>query len=670
MLRSACAISLLLALILLPALVWPSDSRARSVAAPVLQTFNLTVSLEWNPGKQDVAAARLPAILNASGCSAEARDTYLDDLKSGLTDASRYLYSYSRGRFALGTITIDTEGASWNTADIRILADGSYRPTAEVGGIVATPTRNISATTGVSVTFYPGAITLGRQWDGRGARCGGWSQPEAWRTLGHEWGHYALFLFDEYYEQFTLREQYCTTTGFSPLDRRRGTRAPATIAGSANSLMAYHYTTDRLWESGSATGCERTPQAQINGTSDWETIRRFYPSIGSPDVPLTSPAPDPTFVLPSIAPTEYTSAPIKAEGFSAPRGVARSYLVRGVGSSQPLRIIGQGEVLQSEPAVILGARPSLGDRAHIAFEDWNTGGRSVFPANPDTVAALNTTPGIPPAALTLTPSTWQPALRIVPLVQQLTSDTSALIGLRLRIEDCARRTKQIRVVLCPAGGLCNNQITLSVGSGGIFATDLSLPNEVSSRQSAAHGYLYLRSVDTNEEIISTYQIGGGAGSGHIGAHPPLLDGSVAIEVPQGNNLPLGRDSRVLASNALVCQAPALPAGIRSIVGNPVDIQPVLADLAVGQPWGSLVIDPPLAVRLSYNQDLLDRLGIDERSLVLLQINQQGVWQIVPTTGHSLDLDWIGGVPLALQGNGAIYALGHADARVSLPLVLR
>jgi hypothetical protein len=67
------------------------------------------------------------------------------------------------------------------------------RPAAFVGGIVKTPTPNISATNGLTGTvFYPATIFLGRGWDGRSARCGGWSQPAGWRTIGHEWAHYAL----------------------------------------------------------------------------------------------------------------------------------------------------------------------------------------------------------------------------------------------------------------------------------------------------------------------------------------------------------------------------------------------------------------------------------------------------------------------------------------------
>jgi hypothetical protein len=640
-----------------------------SAAPPPVQSFDIVVSLEWEPGRQD-AAATLPASLATVGCPAEAQPTYLDDLKAGLTDASRYLYAYSRGRFALGTVTVATDGARWDEADIRILADSSYRPTANVGGIVTAPIPNPVSATGVSVTFYPGATTLGRFWDGRGSRCGAWSQPEAWRTIGHEWGHYALFLWDGYYEQFTLREQYCTTTDLPRLDLRRHERSASSVGSARNSVMSYHYTADRLWESGLPAECSSTPQMRINATSDWETIRRFYPSIGSPDEIPTSPAPLPAFVFESTAPTEYTTARVKAEGFSAPDGVARSYLVRGAGSSQPFRILGEGELLQSEQTTFFGSRPSQNDRAHIALENWANSMRSVFPSDPDAVAALATTPDGSTTNLVLAPGSWRPALRMIPRVRQLTPTTSELLGLRLQIEDCSRQTKQIQVVLCPAGKLCYNQQILTVGSGGQFTASINLASETGSHQSESHGYLYLRSLDTGEEIISTYQVGGGAGSGHIGAHPPLLDGQVLAETPEGNDPPTGQDIRVLWSTALVCQAPILPQGVLSIVGNPVDLQPAFADQQEGRPWGSLPSDPPLAVRLSYSQDLLDRLGVDERSLVLLRANAQGVWEVVPTAGQSQDLDWIAGAALALDGNGALYAIGAAESRVMLPLVVK
>jgi hypothetical protein len=658
----------LLAAILLAGLLGPAT--AGRAAAPATQTFDITVSLEWNPGRQDAPGASLPETLAAAGCPTDAQATYLDDLRAGLEDASRYLYAYSRGRFALGTVTVDLEGSHWNQADIRILADSSYRPVADVGGIIGTPTRNISATTGVSVTFYPGAATLGRGWNGLGGRCGAWSQPEGWRTIGHEWAHYGLFLWDEYYEQFSIREQYCTTTGFPRVDLRRGERASAATDSGRDSVMAYQYSTDQLWVAGTPESCARTPQMRVNGVSNWETMRRFYPTIGSPDDLPTAPAPAPTFVL-STSASEPTTARIKVEGFPASHDIARAYIVRGAGSAPPTRIIGQGDLVAGEQAALLGARPSRDDRAHIGVEQWNSGSagaRFVYPADSAAAPALDTTPGAPPAVLPITRSTWQPALRIIPLVRQLSPDISELFGLQLRIEDCARRTKTLQVVFCPAGGGCYNQVTLSSVNDG-FSTIVGLPDERTTRQAATHGYIYLRSLDTGEEAISTYQVGGGAGSGHIGAHPPLMDGAAVVETPAGQDLPLGQDTRLLASTALVCGAPALPPGVREVVGSPVALEPILADQGGGRTWGTLASDLPLTVRLSYSQDLLDRLGIDERDLVVLRSNKQGAWEIVPTSGRSLDLDWIAAVPAPFDGGGAIYALGRADPRVLLPLVV-
>jgi hypothetical protein len=78
----------------------------------------------------------------------------------------------------------------------------------------------------------------------------------------------------------------------------------------------------------------------------------------------------------------------------------------------------------------------------------------------------------------------------------------------------------------------------------------------------------------------------------------------------------------------------------------------------------------LRVRLNYQQDLLDRLGVDERQLVVLRLNGQGVWQIEPTVGQSVDLDWIVAAPVSFANSGETYAIGYLAAQVALPLVVR
>jgi hypothetical protein len=80
--------------------------------------------------------------------------------------------------------------------------------------------------------------------------------------------------------------------------------------------------------------------------------------------------------------------------------------------------------------------------------------------------------------------------------------------------------------------------------------------------------------------------------------------------------------------------------------------------------------PPLRVRLGYDQDLLDRLGIDEGWLVILRLDGQGIWQPLPTAGRSFALDWIAARPQSWSAQGEVYALGYGPARLLLPLVAR
>jgi hypothetical protein len=76
------------------------------------------------------------------------------------------------------------------------------------------------------------------------------------------------------------------------------------------------------------------------------------------------------------------------------------------------------------------------------------------------------------------------------------------------------------------------------------------------------------------------------------------------------------------------------------------------------------------VRLSYSQDLLDRLGINEDQLVVLRLDKgQRIWQLVPIAGRSRALDWIAAAARPFDGQGAVYALGYRPP-VWLPLVRR
>ncbi|MEM8535354.1 MAG: hypothetical protein AAGF95_31255, partial [Chloroflexota bacterium] len=135
--------------------------------------LDLTVSLEWEPGSsntvsQYIAAAGCPADPPAPGHPDPGGNyDYLQDLKQAFEYTSAYLYNFTEGQMSLGTIDVYTGGENWEEADIQILADSTYRPSAFVGGIVDDPTASLFPTDADQpIVFYDLPIILGRLWNG------------------------------------------------------------------------------------------------------------------------------------------------------------------------------------------------------------------------------------------------------------------------------------------------------------------------------------------------------------------------------------------------------------------------------------------------------------------------------------------------------------------------
>jgi hypothetical protein len=247
---------------------------------------------------------------------------------------------------------------------------------------------------------------------------------------------------------------------------------------------------------------------------------------------------------------------------------------------------------------------------------------------------------------------------------------SEVIGLRVRLQDCASRTKEVQVAYCPSGGDCDALVPMApvAGSPGVFEHTFFW-RDGPAEPPALHGYIYARTLDTHEETAAWYQLAGGVGPAIGNVHAPLADATVDASVAPGQQLP-SHDTRLLFSPAQGCLSAGslLPAGVRGIFGTPLDVQPVVADGNGGRAWSG--DDPQLQVRLSYSQDLLDRLGINEDQLVVLRLEKGGrVWQLVPAAGRSRALDWIAAAARPFNGQGAIYTLGYRSP-VFLPLVRR
>ncbi|MCB0210064.1 MAG: VCBS repeat-containing protein [Anaerolineae bacterium] len=210
-----------------------------------LVLFNLVVSIEW-----------------------DADETYVETIKSAFQRASGYLYDVTDGQMAFGQVTIYDKAEHWADADYQISTKNTVRPYAFWGGITSDDTAH--------------AIRVGRFWDGGSGNAGSWDEPDGYRTLIHEFGHYALNLYDEYkyleFEDGRFKEEKgaaCTS------DIIRTNTTDATNA----SIMFWQYNASELADvSRWNEDCQLTEQARhTGGQADWQTVVEYYPELSRPD---------------------------------------------------------------------------------------------------------------------------------------------------------------------------------------------------------------------------------------------------------------------------------------------------------------------------------------------------------------------------------------------------
>lgn len=123
--------------------------------------FNIIVAIEWMPDQQD-----------------------LQSLKAAFTQASDILYDTTDGYMAIGQVVVG--GADlMNCADIQIFASNRLFPRAFVNGL------------NISNKYQP--IRIGRGlWNKNERSIFAWNEEIGYKTIVHEWAHYALGLKDQY----------------------------------------------------------------------------------------------------------------------------------------------------------------------------------------------------------------------------------------------------------------------------------------------------------------------------------------------------------------------------------------------------------------------------------------------------------------------------------------
>ncbi len=144
----------------------------RAVFGDLLYLFNALIALEWIPSEQT-----------------------LQRIMSGVRSAADFLFDATDGQMTFGQVVIGGPELM-PAADIQILASTRLHPRSWVNGL------------NDGDKYTP--IRIGRGlWNKNYRSVIPWDAPEGYRTLVHEWGHYALNLVDEYLdsERFAVLDE-------------------------------------------------------------------------------------------------------------------------------------------------------------------------------------------------------------------------------------------------------------------------------------------------------------------------------------------------------------------------------------------------------------------------------------------------------------------------------
>ncbi|MEW5987785.1 MAG: hypothetical protein AB1791_14215, partial [Chloroflexota bacterium] len=538
-----------------------------------LVLFNVVASLTWQPTDGGYAA----------------------DLYEGLKHASEYLYDLTDGQMAFGPVTILPGGHGWEMADLRFLAANDYRPSAYVGGLVASP---IQYTAGVTDTLYrPGQVYLGRYWDGYSASnawTGSWSQEAAYRTIGHEWGHYALFLYDEYQQSLDLDgddqpdgkyENYCLCN-----------ELPYGLCPADASAMAYHYTASEFWhdEHGNPLSCRATDQMRVHGRNDWQTLAVWSDIQGVSEAWLQLPTPLDYDTIQSYPAADLFGRPVglaylplgahagppylPAPVYTTTVGLAvdgsfnldelRSFLVQVYTSKQATPSAAPQMLYQGglegfwTPPDGLGEITLLGlqanDEVYVQADryttaDWDGGRYSGrFDASGDN------------ETLVITEDTWPTSLNVGYALEGPVL-TTMVITLTSPVDLPTAPTVQLCVPSAEVGCADDNwQQTLShTGAITWTATIVAPPNT----ELPHYGLLHIEAPGVGN-LLRWFQAAGGVGPGHIDGDAPLRDGPIIVDPAAA--LP-GEHSRVITMPAADYAAltATLPVTVSGLVASPL-----------------------------------------------------------------------------------------------------
>lgn len=184
----------------------------------------------------------------------DASSAFLDDVRQGVQHASAFLYDVTDGQLFWEQIEIIDNGENGKAGDMNIYASNQVWPNAFIGAIS-------------NPSF--GRIYLPRDFQGN------WSNRVAYGTMIHEFGHYGLWLYDEYLDRNGKAGGFCThNRGANPADEP--TRASIMDNSDDASELCSHADAAHLHN----TNTEQ--DSQNKGESTWQTVLRIYTDKTTP----------------------------------------------------------------------------------------------------------------------------------------------------------------------------------------------------------------------------------------------------------------------------------------------------------------------------------------------------------------------------------------------------
>lgn len=296
--------------------LWGLEPLTKTATATVYRTSGAEVVVSAGAVSGDPGTLRLvvreqqPLLVQDLTVSAEwyvqgdaERATWL---RENVIKAANYLYAFTDGQFTLGRVTVQQSLDGWQDAHLRLHLNNTLQPKANIGGIVTTATAD--PLPAVDFTYSPGHFFLGSSWNRYGAppnqavTVDGRVVPAAtmaddWAlAMAHELGHYLLYLFDTYTDVDGNASQelaaLCTGSAMGDvykLENQNFIAEPTHWQAACGGSEAYH---------------------KLQGRTEWDTIRLWYPWAIAPTTPITGPAAPPvnltsvTYLAPSTPPGE------------------------------------------------------------------------------------------------------------------------------------------------------------------------------------------------------------------------------------------------------------------------------------------------------------------------------------------------------------------------------